>query len=271
MFSKVEIIELSHIDDLVNWEVISDFHEGNKNHQRQLAESCRKRILDDPYRFTSLGGDQLDLILPGDPRWKFESVEDRLASKSSQMDSFDEFWAELFEEQKRYKSEFGFDKVWYEQWGNHEYKSRVMEEGEMKRWCKDHGTTFLGSKGFLHLDIRYKNKSKMKKTLFVNHGAGSGDAKRALENLTVNVEADVYQMGHLHQPMGIESEILYFNQKKMKWDAKPQLLINSGCFTTGIRDGVDQWFDQRNKLKTSKPGTVTVTFDSYNDKMNYHM
>lgn len=32
--------------------------------------------------------------------------------------------------------------------------------------------TFLGSKGFVRLDIRFKDKSMMKKTLFVNHGAG---------------------------------------------------------------------------------------------------
>ena len=270
MFSKVVTVNLDHIDTPVNWRVISDWHEGNENQVEPLCIKTRDQILDDPYLFTSFGGDQLDLILPGDPRFKKESV--RLATKSEQMDSFDEFFKDLFKEQKDYKEKYGMEKIWYEQWGNHEYKSRVMEEGEMKRWCRnDHGTTFLGSKGFVLLDIRHNSKSLMKKTLFVNHGAGSGNPTKALENLTVNVEADIYQMGHLHTPMGIESEILYFDQKKGSWAAKPQLLINSGCFTTGIRDNTDQWFDQRNKLKTSKPGTVTVTFDAYNGKMNYHM
>jgi hypothetical protein len=268
MFSKPIIIELDKIDTIVHWEVISDFHMGNENWQEDIAVNSLNRILDDPYRFTSFGGDQLDLILPRDPRFKDESV--RMATKAEQMDSFDEFFKELFEEQERYK-ECGLEKIWYEQWGNHEYNSRVMEEGEMKRWCRnDHGTTFLGSKGFVGLDIQFHGKSLMKKTLFVNHGAGSGDAKKALENLTVNVEADVYQMGHLHQPMGFESETLFYNQKKQKWDTKEQILVNSGCFTTGIRNGVDQWFDQRNKLKTSKPGTWTVSFDAYNGKLNQH-
>lgn len=268
MFSKSVIVELDHNDTLVNWEVISDFHMGNKNWQESLANKTLDRILDDPYRFTSFGGDQLDLILPGDPRFKHESV--RLDTKAEQMDEFDEFFKELFDEQKRYNEKFGMDKIWYEQWGNHEYKSRVMEEGEMKRWCRQHGTTFLGSKGFIGLDIRFNNKSLMKKTLFVNHGFGSGNPVKALENLTVNVEADVYQMGHLHQPMGLESETLFWNKKDLKWDTKEQILINSGCFVTGIRNGTDQWFDQRNKLKTSKPGTWTVTFDAYNEKMNQH-
>ncbi len=271
MFSKNIIIELDKKDTLVNWECVSDFHAGNSNWNERLANSVKKRILDDPYRFTSFGGDQLDLILPGDPRWKAESVESLMSTKAEQMNFFDDFWKELFEEQIIYKKSFGMDKIWYEQWGNHEYKSRVMEEGEMKRWCNQHHTTFLGSKAFVGLDIRYKNKSLMKKTLFVNHGFGSGDAKKALENLTVNVEADVYAMGHLHQPMGIESEILFFDNKTKHWNSKPQLLINTGCFTSGIRNGTDQWFDQRNKLKTSKPGTVTVEFNAYEDKMNYHM
>ena len=268
MFSKQIIIELDHKDTLVNWEVISDFHAGNENFQHRLAERCRDRILDDPYRFTSFGGDQLDLILPGDPRFKQESV--RINTKAEQQNFFDDFWQELFEQQADYKDNFGMDKIWYEQWGNHEYKSRVMEEGEMKRWCRQHRTTFLGSKGFIGLDIRHNNKSLMKKTLFVNHGAGSGDAKKALENLTVNVEADVYQMGHLHQPMGFESDTLFYNNSTNHWDTKGQILVNSGCFTTGIRDGTDQWFDQRNRLKTSKPGTWTVTFDAYNGRMNQH-
>lgn len=269
MFSKQIIIELDRIDTIVHWEVISDFHMGNTNWQEGIARRCLNRILDDPYRFTSFGGDQLDLILPGDPRFKSESVS--MITKGEQMEQFDEFFRELFNEQDRYKQDFGMEKIWYEQWGNHEYKSRVMDEKEMSSWCRiSHGTQFLGSKGFVGLDIRFKDKSLMKKTLFVNHGFGSGDAKKALENLTVNVEADVYQMGHLHQPMGLESDILFFNTKTNKWDSKPQILINSGCFTTGIRDGTDQWFDQRNKLKTSKPGTWTVSFDAYNDKMNQH-
>ena len=63
---------------------------------------------------------------------------------------------------------------------------------------------------------------------------------------------------------------LYYDNKKKKWATKDQILVNSGCFTTGIRDGVDQWFDRRNKLKTSKPGTWTVTFDAYKQHINQH-
>ena len=268
MFSKSVIIELDKIDTIVHWENISDFHAGNANWSESTAVNCLNRIMDDPYRFTSFGGDQLDLILPGDPRFKSESV--RLDTKASQMNFFDGFFKELFEEHARYKQDFGMDKIWYEQWGNHEYKSRVMEEGDMKRWCKEHGTTFLGSKGFIGLDIRFKDKSLMKKTLFVNHGFGGGNAKKALENLTVNVEADIYQMGHLHQPMGFETQTLFMNPKTNHWDTKDQILVNSGCFTNFIRDDIDQWSDQRNTLKTSIPGTWTVSFNAYEGKINQH-
>lgn len=270
MFSKYVPIYLDKIDTIVNWENISDFHMGNANHVERLAKSARKRILDDKFRFMSFGGDQLDLILPkGDPRYNDRSV--RLRSKGEQMDAFDEFWSPLFEEQIKFlDGKTKNEKIWYEQWGNHEYNSRVMEEVEFERWCLEHGTTYLGSKGFIRLEIFFKNKSLMKKTLHVNHGFGSGDAKKALENLTVNVEADVYQMGHLHQPMGIKTDTLYFNDETKSWDTKDQILVNSGCFTTGIADGKDEWFGQRNKLKTSKPGTVTVSFDAYHGKMNVH-
>ena len=269
MFSKYVPIYLDHIDDIVHWENISDFHMGNSNHVERLAKSARKRILDDKFRFMSFGGDQLDLILPGDKRYNDISVSIR--TKQGQMDAFDEFWSPVFDEQIKFlEGKTKNEKIWYEQWGNHEYNSKVFPEDEYKDWCLEHGTTFLGSKGFVRLDIRFKNKSLMKKTLHVNHGFGSGQVEVALKHLTVNVEADVYQMGHLHQPMGIKTDTLYFNDDKGEWDAKDQILVNSGCFTTGIADGKDEWFGQRNRLRTSKPGTVTVSFDAYNGKMNVH-
>jgi len=218
----------------------------------------------------SFGGDQLGLILPDDKRFKDESVSIR--TKQGQKDAFDEFWGEVFDIQYEYLSgKRKNEKIWYEQWGNHEYMRNIMTELEFNVWCAtQHGTTFLGSKGFIRLDIIHKGKSLMKKTLFVNHGFGSGDAKKALENLTVNIEADVYQMGHLHQPMALKSDILFFNDITKSWDSKDQILVNSGCFTTGIADGRDEWFGQRNKLKTSKPGTVTISFNAYQGKMNVH-
>lgn len=163
------------------------------------------------------------------------------------------------------------DKIWYIQWGNHEYKSRVVTEGDMKDYAKDKRLTFLGSKAFIGLDIRYKNKSKMKKTLFVNHGAGGGDAYTALKNLTFQTEADVFQMGHLHDPQGHKGDVFFWNDKTKHWDTKEIVMVNSGCFITAVRNNVDQWMEQKgNKLKTSKPGTWTVSFDSYNGKVSQH-
>ena len=270
MFSKYIPIHIKKIDEIVHWENVSDFHMGNSNHVEKVAKSVRKRMLDEEYRFMSFGGDQLDLILPDDKRFNDASVSIR--TKQGQKDAFDKFWDPIFDKQYEYligneKNE----KIWYEMWGNHEYMRGIMSELEFRNWCEQiHGTTYLGSKGFIRLEIFHKGKSLMKKTLHVNHGFGSGDAKKALENLTVNVEADVYQMGHLHQPMAIKSDILFFNDDTKAWDSKDQILVNSGCFTTGIRDGVDEWFGQRNKLKTSKPGTVTISFNAYHGKMNVH-
>ena len=62
MFSKNVIVELDKIDTIVKWENISDFHMGNDNFVDSIAEKRRDAILDDPFRFTSFGGDQLDLI-----------------------------------------------------------------------------------------------------------------------------------------------------------------------------------------------------------------
>ena len=111
----------------------------------------------------------------------------------------------------------------------------------------------------------------MKKTLFVNHGAGGGGTLKALENLTVNCEADIYQMGHLHDPMAVKRDTFFYNDKKNSWDSKEQIMVNSGCFTTAVSNNKDQWMEQKgNKLMTSKPGTMTISFDAYKSKVNEH-
>lgn len=269
MFSKYIPIHLKHKDDIVHWENISDFHTGNANQVEKLAKAARKRMLDQEFRFMSFGGDQLDLILPDDKR--FNDVSVSIRTKQGQKDAFDEFWSPVFDMQLDYlEGKTKNEKIWYEQWGNHEYMRGVMTEEEFNNWCLEHGTTYLGSKGFVGLEIFFKGKSLMKKTLHVNHGFGSGQPETALKQLTVNVEADVYQMGHLHQPMGIKTDTLYWNDKTKEWDSKDQILVNSGCFTTGIANGKDEWFGQRNKLRTSKPGTMTISFNAYEGKMNVH-
>ena len=269
MYSKRVIIELDKKDRIVHWENLSDIHIGNENFQDELFQRRLHDILDDPYRFTSFGGDNWDLILPGDPRFKDESVRSRTLAE--QQNEFEDRCAELLDTHDYYLKKSNLEKIWYIQWGNHEYKSRVVTEGDMKRYAKYNNLTFLGSKAFIRLDIRYKNKTLMRKTLFVNHGAGGGKTLNALEALTINNEADVYQMGHLHDPMGIKRDCYYYNDRKCKWDTKEQILVNSGCFTTAVTDNVDQWYEQKgNKMLTSKPGTWTISFDAYNSKVSQH-
>ena len=269
MYSRQVTIELDKIDTIVHWENLSDIHIGNGNFQEKLFTKRINDILDNPYRFTSFGGDNWDLILPGDPRFKDSSVKQR--TLADQQDEFEYRCGELFKEHWRFLDKSKMEKIWYLQWGNHEYKSKIITEPDMKRYCRKERLTFLGSKAFIRLNIKYKNKSKMKKTLFVNHGAGGGGTLKALENLTVNTEADIYQMGHLHDPMGIKRDTYYYNDKIKRWDTKEQILVNSGCFTTALTDNTDQWMEQKgNKLMTSKPGTWTVSFDSYNGKVSQH-
>ena len=85
MYSKNIIIELDKIDTIVNWENLSDIHIGNANFQEDLFLRRLNDIMDDPYRFTSFGGDQLDLILPGDPRFKDEAVSARTLAQQQEV------------------------------------------------------------------------------------------------------------------------------------------------------------------------------------------
>lgn len=269
---KPIIIELPKKDSIVQWENLTDAHVGNADFREDIFADRIKTIIDDPLRYTSFGGDQWDLILPkGDPRYNDESVKMRTFTK--QIDHFNDLCSDLFAEHNRFQKYYGAEKIWYLQWGNHEWNSRIIDEDYMRSYCRDRKIKFLGARAMFRIDIRYKGQSMMKKDLFVTHGAGSSaNAIKALDDLAVNVNADVYMMGHLHKTCGDRQLVQYYNRKKDKWGQKRILKVNGGCFTDSLAEGKDSWLEHvKNKLILSEAGTVTVSFDAYKDKMRFHM
>jgi len=269
---KPVIIELDKKDDIVSWENLTDAHVGHADFREDVFNAALERIVNDPLRYTSFGGDQWDLILPkGDPRYNDESVKMRTFTK--QIDHFNDLCEELFDEHRRFLDEYDTEKIWYLQWGNHEWNSRIIDEDYMRSYCRARKIKFLGARAMFRVDIRYKGKSMMKKDLFVTHGAGSSaNAVKALDDLAVNVNADVFSMGHLHKACGDRQLVQYYNEKKDTWDKKRVLKVNGGCFTDSLPLGKDSWLEHtKNKLVLSEAGTVTVSFDAYKDKIRFHM
>ena len=125
----------------------------------------------------------------------------------------------------------------------------------------------------VRVNIKHNNKILMKKDMLYAHGAGgSKSTLKPLNDMAVNVQADIFMMGHLHQQAGYKQLVQYYNEKKQRWDTKRILKINGGCFTDTLTLGKDSWLEhKKNELVASEPGTVTVSFDAYNDKISFHM
>ena len=272
MYSKTITIELEKKDDIVNWENLTDAHVGHSDFNEDLFVKRLKAILEDPLRFTSFGGDQLDLILPkGDPRYEPESVA--INTLTEQQDKFDELCSELFEEQLKFKKIYGCEKVWGMLWGNHEWNSRIIDENYMKSYCRKKSISFLGARCMIRVNIKHNGKTLMKKDILYAHGAGgSKSTLKPLNDMAVNVQADIFMMGHLHQQAGYKQLTQYYNESKQRWDTKRILKVNGGCFTDTLTLGKDSWLEhKKNELVASEPGTVTVSFDAYKGKISFHM
>lgn len=272
MYSKTITIELEKPDDLVNWENLTDMHVGHQDFDERLAIKRITEIFQDPMRFTSFGGDQWDMILPkGDPRYEVESV--RINTMAEQIDKFDTLIRPLLLEQERFKKEYGVDKIWGMLWGNHEWNSRIIDEKFMKSYCRKRGLSFLGARCMIRVNIKHNGKTLMKKDILYAHGAGgSKSTLKPLNDMAVNVNADIFMMGHLHQQAGYKQLVQFYNESKQRWDVKRILKINGGSFTRTLTLGKDSWLEhKKNEIVASEPGTVTVTFDAYNDKISFHM
>ena len=274
MYSKTITINLEKKDDHVHWENLTDIHIGHEDFREDLFKKRLNAIVEEPMRFTSFGGDQLDGILPkGDPRFNPESVDSKLLTMSNQQDKFDDLCEPLFNEHEMFLDRYGIPKIWYMQWGNHEWNSRIIDESYMRSYCRKKRISFLGAKAMIRLNIKHDGKTLMKKDLYVAHGAGSAKSTlKALNDMSVNVNADVFMMGHLHKQTGEKQLVQYHNEKTGKWDKKRILKINGGCFTESLTLGKDSWLEHvKNEIVLAEPGTVTVTFDAYKDKIGFHM
>jgi len=122
------------------------------------------------------------------------------------------------------------------------------------------------------LEILWKGKPLRRWTILSVHGFGGGsNAYTPLQNLMWNHVADVYLMGHLHQKMSMEEQMVSFNYAKGKAIQRKVVLGNTGSFTETMLDDIDQWYERRNKMKPAVPGTITISFDAKNGDLNHHI
>lgn len=272
-------------DEIINLEGFSDIHKDGADHKPELFEKRMNAVIDEPNRFTFYGGDMLDAITPKDKRWQRESVVEN--SLEQQKSNFYKATKKLTKAHKKLKANTKnhTGKILWGLAGNHEYNNREIDQVWIKNFFEgldgedDYdkglaglGVDYMGSRAMIGLEIQYKGKPLRRWTILSVHGFGGGqNAYTPLQNLKFNHDADVYLMGHLHQKMSMEEMKMSFNFKLGKAVEKKIVLGNTGSFTDSVLDGVDQWFDRRNKLIPTSAGTITVSFDAYNGDLHHHI
>jgi len=282
VFSKLIKIDLNKIglkkDSLINLEGFSDIHYGALNHLPELFDKRMKAVIREPARFTFYGGDQLDAITPKDKRWQKESVTEN--SLEEQKVGFYRATKELTDLHKKNKEKDGHGKILWGLAGNHEYNNINIDQDWIKRFFQGDkkagieglGVDYLGSRAMIGLEILWKGKPLRRWSILNVHGFGGGaNAYTPLQNLMWNHVADVYLMGHLHQKMSIEEQMVSFSFTHGKAVQRKIILGNTGSFTETMMDQVDQWYERRNKMKPAVAGTITISFDAYNGNLHHHI
>ena len=130
----------------------------------------------------------------------------------------------------------------------------------------------MGSRGWIGLQVNYKNEPLRRWKIFSTHGFGSSiGLEKPLEDMKMNNYADVFLMGHLHRKY-ITSQIVYdFSFSQKQYVEREIWLGNTGTFTNAIIRGRDSWLEHRNRSVHSRPGTITISFDGYNGKISGHL
>lgn len=264
-------VEIDKIDDIVHFESFSDEHYGDPKRDKELCGRRSKAVIKDPLRYTGFGGDQFNNIMPWDKRYTLEA-SDPVPSLTREVAEWDEHHAELFKLNKELIDKKQAPKIWYGLAGNHEYMDKHIDHYWMNKLFSDRNIKYLGSKGWIGLQISHNEVPLRRWKIFAAHGFGSSILlEKPLEDLKVNNYADVFLMGHLHRKH-ITQQIIYdYSFTDKQYIEKEIVLANTGTFSNSIIRGRDSWYEHRNKGVHSRPGTITVSFDAYNGKLACHL
>lgn len=264
-------IDLENKDDIIHLEVFSDEHYGDPKRDIDLCDRREQAVLDDPNRYTAFGGDQFNNIMNWDKRY---TIDEGVAfpSLTTEVETWSNHHAELFKLNRKLIEKGEAPKVWYGLAGNHEYMDKHIDHAWMNQLFSSRDIKYLGSKGWVGLQISHGGMPLRRWKLFVAHGFGGGAAlEKPLEDMKVNNYADVFLMGHLHRKF-ITQQIVYdYSFAEHDFIEKEVVLGNTGTFCNSILKGRDSWWEHRNKAVQSRPGTITVSFDAYNGKLSCHL
>lgn len=268
MFSTLIPFDLPKKDDIINLEFLSDLHVGHVGFDENLFIHRRDAIIKDPLRYTCFMGDQVDAISAKDKRWEKQMV--KIEGLDAQRDKWQKLVDPLVKVHLDNIQKNKTPKILWLLAGNHEYKV-TDQDYIVNQFCDPNLITYLGSRGMIGIDIRYRGETLHRWKILAIHGGGGGtNPLSALDNMKVNHWADVYVMGHLHNKVIQSQSVIDFKFSVGHWVKREIIVANTGSFCDTYINGADGYMDRKNKVQPTKTGSITISFDGYQKKMHPH-
>ena len=270
------VVELAKKDDTFGVRPITDVHAGNLGFDQPKFERTIDTIAKTDNLYTVGGGDYIDNIQAWagggvDKRWNPETVERDRMTTEEQTDYFVKWWAKV-----AHKS-FGLGS------GNHEWKT-INQRRFIKDFCHPvnpddptkvlYSQKYLGRMAIIHLRVKHNKKTLHDYQILLHHGGFAGMRQggtiNRLEDITAGFEGiDVSLMGHTHRTWTASSEVMGYSVYHNSFYQRKIILGNTGTFLKSYTKGVDSYMEASPRRPT-RTGTITVTFDPYNNDIFGH-
>ena len=274
-FNRVEIV-LDKADDTFTLRPVGDIHAGNLGFDQPKFERTINKIAKTKDLYTVGMGDYIDNVQAWaggsvDKRWNPETVERNRLTTEEQIDYFVKWWAKVADKSCGMLS------------GNHEWKT-INQRRFIKDFCTPvdpddptkvlYNNKYLGRMGIIHLRVKHKKKTLKDYQILVHHGGFScmrqGGTVNRLEDITAGFEGiDVSLFGHTHRTWTASSEIMGYSYYHNSFYQRKVILGNTGTFLKSFSKGVDSYIEASPRRPT-RTGTISVTFDPYNNDIFGH-
>ena len=205
---------------------LSDWHIGDAHHDAFHTEAILKHIKETPNAYCILGGDMMDTAIAN-------SVGDTYGAKMQPMEQL-KLCVKLFDPIK--------DKILCIVPGNHENRVYKYDGIDMTAMmASQRGLAGRYSTTAALLFIRFGRRSRSENqhnrkivyTVYTSHGSGGG--KRVggkinrLEDMANIVDADIYIMGHVHQPAIIRNSFYRVSAANSSVMCVDRLFVNTAA------------------------------------------
>jgi len=242
---------------------LGDIHEGHCNHDEEAFRKAVDIIDKDENGYWFGMGDMVDCITISDSK-RFNPIE--VSTKYSLKDLKDLPYRQI---------EYVYDKLSLIDHkcialliGNHEESYVKYNHSDVyARFHEMFGSNpkKLGYVGYVRLTIGSETGSKHNIDIALNHGVGGGGRLRGFPLNKVHevfrwTDCDINVMGHIHQLMGDDIDIVRMNQRG-NMTIKNRIWGVSGCFLRTYKESNVNYFEARAGGAQTKVGMFVVDID----------